>query len=285
MIKIAADIEIYYKISISNSYTIDIANFIETIPEHPNVLSTCKIERSDKATYLLYSVSKNGSTLRQLIETKSINPKSNHPSIRNTIRNAFTHRLTPIDMIVHLIEACEFMLQNNMLLVQSNINPDCIWVEHDETGKQRIYMINQLDTITTNNYADADKCKNYWPPELLSRYNYVTYYCDKNNLSRNAGNQKIILNRNDTRPSTLSSVYSLGLVLHFIVYQKDPFPEQRIHEYDSPHFMQKNKFNKYMLVAINPEMTDRLTLLEWKEFIHKDFHNHKTCNWFVKKMT
>jgi hypothetical protein len=150
------------------------------------------------------------------------------------------------------------MLLNNILSPQANINPDNIWIEQDEHGKLLAYIINQFESGT--DYLD-ERSKNYWAPEILVKYNDLLYY------GTDISKQRSNLKRHNTNPSTMNIVYSLGLILYFIVFGEDPFPEMRIQEFESPVFRRDSKYTKYIKLATHPDVTERINLIEWKELI------------------
>lgn len=295
-----------YMLTLSNIQYSDVAqleDFISKLPQHPHVLTPLRVEAiSKQRVCIYYKVSKRGMTLRNWV--KQHNNNNNKNNIRMTFTNVhtlFAHKITPYDIILPLIDGYEFMLNNNLLLNQSSINPDFIWVdyhEHEqhEHGKLVIFAINTLETLAVNYCGTIDSDKNYWSPELLGKYNHVNFYAaaanesDVNNLfDDNHGHvvirqQTMGLKRYNTRPSTLSCVYSLGLVFYFIVAKHDPFPEQRIHVFDRPEidvikYSINPVFAKRIWTATEPQVNDRPTMHDWKESIQRDLSasKHRLC--------
>ncbi len=283
----------YHKVKIpmpiSKSNYTDFGGFMDTLPNHPHILNPCQVIKEYDDIILLYNVHENGMTLRDLIQTNRVYNKS---SIRKTIRNTFTHLLhhrnqfDPIQTIIQLIETHEFMLSNNMLLGHSSINPDNVWVEFDEHGKQCVYVINTLDMLT-----DAYICldKKYLSPEYINKYNNHIYYRDVDqshviDLDYSGGTLQIkketkpTLNRYNTRPSTFTSVYSLGLILYFMAYKEDPFTDQRTYSQKEPYLNNRDEgslYYKCIKCAVHQDVSQRSTLTDWKEFINEQNKRQK----------
>ena len=268
-----------HEVIIPNSVMNNCSNFhvYEKINTHPNILLPYSIQRGINQTTLLYKVFKNGMTLREFI-----NKKPSRSTLRNTILTNSKHSIKPLEIILQLISAYEYMLSNNMVLPCFSMNPDYIWIQYDESGKQQVLVINVFENIL------MDKCdycvnsnKNYWSPETLGKYNHIMYYSDNSSNSEKINEFKInlkskikksssVVARDYSRNSTIGSVYSLGLILYFMILHKDPFEEHRLHEDDTPDFTDINENNdliKIIKFATITDVVERPTLLEFKDFI------------------
>ena len=250
-----------YKLLISEYYTDDI-NYINdalsAIPSHPNILIPYKASiDADSQLFLHYNnINDSGMTLNNfihLVNTSKMN-------IRKTIYNAL-HRIQPIAVILQLIEIYEFMLSSNMLIGKSNVNPDNIWVEREHNGKLKISVLYTAESIIDNKFRNNSGRK-YWSAETMNEYNNITYYND-------GSTTKPMLTRNDTRPSPISLVYSLGLILYFMVEGHDAFEEHRIDVYETPHLSRRvNPFIARLIYsATTPDYKLRPSLAEWKQQI------------------
>jgi len=269
--------ETEYKILLSNIRTSELDElneFINAIPPHPNVLSPSSFEFTTyrRQIWVSYKVSKNGMTLRNWIS--ALHSNTTRTSFMNIhIRSKKKH--APVDIILQLIDAYNFMLTNNILLTQTSINPDCIWVEYDSYGKLSVRAINTLETLASDYCGTVDVNKRYWSAELIRKFDQVTYYNNNEGFDDESppNNIKLILHstnqltRYNTRPSTLSTVYSLGLVLYFIATNEDLFHEQTVHAFD--HIFIKNTVNPWLVrhirTAIESDISKRPTMNEWKE--------------------
>jgi hypothetical protein len=116
----------------------------------------------------------------------------------------------------------------------------------------------------------------YLSPELLGKRNHLMYMTNKDSLETHPQVQKrSSLNRYDTRPSTLSSVYSIGLVLYFVVNNADPYEGSRIHVDERPHLSgTPTLYSKLIWIATN-DMKERPTLKEFREIV-VNMRNPKT---------
>ena len=272
------------QLHISNDEFDEITKNINELKDHPNILNPRMICRDEANIPVLhYSVFANGSTLRNWINTL------NQPT-RKSIRTSFRlkPRMNHLDIMLQLIDACEFMLSTHMLTGQTCINPDFIWVEYDETNKFHVKLINTVDTTTTNicDYIHHDK--NYWAPEILSKYSNIMFYSDMKNddvhpiLQTHITKHKSqkVFKRYDTRPSTISIVYSLGLILYFIATNKDPYDGHRTTPTDRPYMLEMNlTLSKLIWNATEPDVKVRPTLQDWKQqitTISKSYTN-KSC--------
>lgn len=210
-------------------------------------------------TYLVYSVNKNGKTLRQFI--KDLNTQKPKRSFRQSFRKQLV--LHPVDILVQLIDACDYLLANNKILSQSHINPDLIWVEYDHDKNISVKFIDTLDFSVIMDICGQGTM--YLSPELLGKQNHITFYAEESNHI----NKQISLKRYDTRPSTISSVYSLGLVMYFMVTHEDPYIGSRIHVSERPHLGHNMNpdYSKLIYVATEPDPKHRPTLKEFRELI------------------
>ena len=76
------------------------------------------------------------------------------------------------------------------------------------------------------------------------------------------------LKRYDTRPSTLSTVYSLGLIMYFIITATDPYVGSRIHVDERPNLTKMSPlYNKIIWIATHPDPKDRPTLKEFRVMV------------------
>ena len=124
-------------------------------PFHPNVLQPERVMQVNGFTYdLVYVVPASGMTLREFMGRR-----------KNSRRSFFTSnimKLNPFDILQQLIDACDFMLANNMMPSQSCINPDLVWID---VGSNKLYA-RIIYTMCVNTRDD----KIYWAPELLRKY-------------------------------------------------------------------------------------------------------------------
>lgn len=282
-----------YEIIIPNSTMNDCSDFYvyEKINIHPNILLPYSIKRGINQTTLLYKVNKNGMTLREFINVINKTHNTLRSTLRNTLRSTLRNTnimqykrvIKPLEIILQLISAYEHMLSNNMVLPSFSINPDYVWIQYDESGKQHVLVINAFENILIDkcDYC-ANSDKNYWSPETLGKYRHTVYY-DENNQSNSekinefkinskskTKKSSSIVSREYSRNSTIGSVYSLGLILYFMTFHKDPFDEHRLHEDDTPDFAGCNENNdliKIIKFATITDVVERPTLLEFKEFI------------------
>jgi hypothetical protein len=244
----------------------DICNVRATIPtgilSHPHILYPVDISFDEVAneTYLHYMVSEDGMTLRDFINFIYSPRKKLRATIFNTL-----HRIRPIDIMSQLIDTYEFMLANDRMVGQSNVNPDSIWIDRTgSSGEVTIYVMDTLETIIDHKYRIVDHNKQYWSSEYMREYTSILFY--NTELTR-----KPSLTRFDTKPTPISIVYSLGLVLYFIVYHHDPYPDGRIHVEDRPFFHThlSDRYIKYIHSATEPDRRKRPTLREWKDSLLK----------------
>jgi len=255
---------IEYKIKIKNKCDgTQLNEYINRLPQHPYVLNPVSVIRDNKNMCLAYKVTSKGTTLRNYILDKSSASHTGRLTAR--ISGLFRHkkRLSPIQIMMHLIDGYEFLLKNHMLTGQSNINPDSIWIEPDDNGNMIAFVINTVEFITMNEY---DLNTAYWSPEMLSKYNHVAFYDDTPASFQSLSSK---MKRTDTRPSTISVVYSLGLVLYFIIVQRDPFEGTRVNVYDKPplHFIHDERMKLNILKALDSDMRERPTLQQYREYL------------------
>jgi hypothetical protein len=229
----------------------DINDAIPEIPTHPNILipNTATIE--NKCLYLHYTVCTSGMTLRDFIEQVN----SSKVNVRTTVYNAL-HRVKLIAMILELIQIYEFMISKNMLIGQSNINPENIWVEREKNGHLKIYVLYTLETHIECQFR-TNTCKKYLPSEIIKEHMSLL----DNEL------MKPKLTRIDTRVTSINVVYSLGLVLYFIASGHDAFDRYRLDPFEKPFIRHgiNALVSKLIMSATEPDYKHRPSLSEWKE--------------------
>lgn len=239
-----------YKKKISEVSNIDIEISYNT-PLHPHIISPIETSSDTEFTYLHYAVSNNGMTLREFTQQAGI-------------RKTILHRIHPIDIMLQLIDAYAFMIKNNMLEGQSNINPDCIWIER-EGGGIKAYVMDVLETQIPDKYRIIDDTVfQYWSTDYIHEYQNIHYYnIDRTKIPK--------LTRSDTRLSSNHIVNSLGLLLYFIVDRRDPYPDGRVNPNERPFFRTNFnlKYKKYIILATDPNTINRPSLNEWKFIIQK----------------
>ena len=242
-----------HKISELSNLVVELPSFIQN---HTNVISPIEVSCDSNATYLHYSVSVKGMTLREFVKPKQ--------PIRNTLFNSL-HRNHPIDIILQLIDAYDFMTNHNMLVGQPNINPDCIWIERNASGEVKASVMNTLETEIHDKYRIVDDNQQYWSSDYISEYHNVNYY-------NQDFNHKPIFTRCDTKLSSNHIVYSLGLILYFIVEHHNPYPEGRVNPTERPYFTAhcSTKYKTYITLATEPNPKKRTKLMEWKCLLQQD---------------
>jgi hypothetical protein len=258
--KIYANYE--YKIMISDYYNRDITEIdaqIDKQQTHRNVLSPCSVSQKGKCLYLHYLVSERGSSLRTFIN------EVNHP--KRGIRASFVrpNNISPIDVILQVIDALLFMSKNRMLDGNTNINPDFIWVDYDVDGKIVVSVIDTMETIIEEKYRVVNENKQYWSAECLKEH---ILSCGEETKSVM---RKTSLSRMDTVPSSFSLVYSLGLVLYFISQNHDPYEDGvRIYPDERPNLighLNNRKVAGLVWVATEPDTRNRPTLADFRKLV------------------
>jgi hypothetical protein len=253
-----------YKVKITNKCDeAQLTEYISNMSEHPCVLNPNRVFRENREMWLTYKVSTRGTTLRNYILNK---PAHRHTGrLTSRISGMFHHkkRLNPIQIMMQLIDGYEFLLNNHMLTGQSNINPDSIWIEQDDSGNMIAFIINTVESMTMGEYDSTNTA--YWSPEMLSKYNHAAYYDTTPSIQSLTSRLK----RYDTRPSTISTVYSLGLILYFIVARHEPFIGTRVNVYEKPfmHFIHDERIKKHILIAIDSDVRERPTLQQFRDII------------------
>lgn len=105
---------------------------------------------------------------------------------------------------------------------------------------------------------------------MLSKYNHAAFYDDTVEGKYESINSLASkLKRYDTRPSTISAVYSLGLVLYFICARREPFEGTRVNVYEKPpmQFIHNDRIKHHILTAIDSNVTERPTLQQYREYL------------------
>jgi hypothetical protein len=242
-----------------------------------HILSPYKVTKISKySVKLTYRVTRHGSTLREYInrQSKNLNRENDQTRfdklgqvIRSTFMGGPLHTLKPSEMILIIIDAYSYMMKNNLLISQNTINPDSIWVDRDANGKMCVYVIDMLDPLFKTLHSGN---QNYWSPEMLGRYNYVMYYQEEPAKIYNSTSVRT-LKRSETRCSTLGLVYSLGLILYYIVAKHELFTEDEprfsIYELVGITAITDPNYKTIISLAIELELTKRPRLEEWRDLI------------------
>lgn len=248
-----------YRVLVDNTCDEEqLSGYISKLTHHPNILNPYACLKEDNKLWLLYKVSAKGKTLRSYILDK---PPPQRLSLQ--ISGMFHHKLNPVQTLLQLIDGYEFLLNKHLLTNQSNINPDYIWIEPNENAA---FVINTIESLTNEKTLSTT----FWSPEMLCKYNHAAFYDDTVE-----GEYKTInslaskLKRYDTRPSTISTVYSLGLVLYFIVARREPFEGTRVNVYEKPpmQFVRDERIKHHILTAIDSDVRDRPTLQQYREYL------------------
>jgi hypothetical protein len=231
---------------------------------NPHILSPYRTFKEGPYKYLVYHVTTRGKTLREFIA--EVNKKPERRSFRASFKKQDHVRMNPVDILLKLIDACEDLLNTNRLLSQSHINPDLIWIDYDANNNITLRLLDIMDYDVAK--EDVNETM-YLSPELLGKRNHLMYVKSSNLLETHPQVQKrSSLNRYDTRPSTLSSVYSIGLVFYFIVHNSDPYEGSRIHVEERPRLTGTSPlYSKIIWIATNHNPKERPTLKEFREII------------------
>lgn len=231
---------------------------------NPHILSPYRTFKEGHYKYLVYHVTTRGKTLREFIA--EVNKPQERKSFRTSFRRQQNVRMNPLDLLLKLIDACEDLLNKNRLLSQSHINPDLIWIDYDVHNNISVRLLDIMDYDVANEDINESI---YLSPELLGKRNHLMYIKSSNSLETHPQVQKrSSLNRYDTRPSTLSSVYSIGLVMYFIVNNTDPYEGSRIHANERPRLIDTpTVYSKLIWIATNDNPKERPTLKEFREIV------------------
>lgn len=231
---------------------------------NPYLLSPYRTYKEGLYKYLVYHVTIRGKTLREYITENNKPPE--RKSFRSSFRRQTQVRMNPLDLLLKLIDSCEDSLHKNRLLSQSHINPDLIWIDCDANNKTSVQLLDIMDYDLAK--EDINETM-YLSPELLGKRNHLMYMANTDSLELYPQVQKrSSLNRYDTRPSTLSSVYSLGLVLYFIVNKRDPYEGSRVYVDERPRLTDTPPvYSKLIWIATNANPQERPTLKELREIV------------------
>jgi len=242
----------------------DTITLSEPDENNPHILSPYRTFKEGPYKYLVYHVTTRGKTLREFIA--DVNKPTERRSFRTSLRRQGHARMNPLDLLVKLIDAYEDLLQKNRLLSQSHINPDLIWIDYDANNNTSVKLLDIMDYDVAK--EDINETM-YLSPELLGKRNHLMYIGSPDSKDQRTTIQKrSSLNRYDTRPSTLSSVYSLGLVLYFIVNNADPYEGSRIHANERPRLTDTAPvYSKLIWIATNDNPKERPTLKEFREIV------------------
>jgi hypothetical protein len=263
--------------NLDTSIQFDVEREQEAAHAENHILSPYKVTKVSKySVKLTYRVTRHGSTLREYINEQAKHMNKDHDQtrldklgqvIRTTFMGGPLHVLKPPEMILTIIDAYSYMMKNNLLISQNTINPDSIWVDRDSNGKMCVYVIDMLDPLFKTLHSGN---QNYWSPEMLGRYNYVMYYQEEPANIYNSTSIRT-LKRSETRCSTLGIVYSLGLILYYIVAKHELFTEDEprfsIYELVGITNITDPKYKTIISLAIEPELTKRPRLEEWRDLI------------------
>ena len=238
-----------YKHMISDLHYINIDEIndsIASVPSHSSILCPTIAIVEDQCLYLKYQVCESGSTLRDFITKEKT---------RNARRTITFNTIRPVALILQLIEIYEFMILNDMLTGQPNVNPDNLWVDQDETGNLQIFVLYTMEHNIGNVYR-ANQGREYWPAEIAKEYNSLFYNDDFNPT----------LIWCNTRSTPINVTYSLGLVLYFIVTGYDAFDKYRLHPSEMPVIGPSisEYIKKLILSATDTNYKTRPSLSEWK---------------------
>ena len=221
----------------------------------PHIMVPCRVHKEGTAKYLVYQVTMRGKTLRRFIIDAS--KKNERVSFRHSLGLREPIRINAFELLMKLTDTCESLLFNNRLLSQSHINPDLIWVDYDAN---HILNVRLLDIMDCDLSDDAINESAYLSPELLGKRNHALHNAP---IPR-----KVSLTRYDTRPSTLSSVYSIGLVLYFIVTGMDPYEGSRLNVHERPCLSGiPSIYAKLIWIATDADQTERPTIKDFREIV------------------
>jgi hypothetical protein len=246
-----------YRILVDNNCDeLQLSEYISKLKPHPNILNPYACVKEEGKIWLLYKVSAKGTTLRKYILEKPQVTRLSHRIFH------YHHKLNPVQTLLQLIDGYEFLLNNHLLTNQSNINPDYIWVEPDD----KAFVINTIESMTN----EKNLSTTFWSPEMLSKYNHAAFYDETpEGQYKSINTLASKLKRYDTRPSTISAVYSLGLVLYFICAKREPFEGTRVNVYEKPpmQFVRDEQMKHHILTAIDSNVTERPTLQQYREYL------------------
>jgi hypothetical protein len=251
------------KITPVNDYKLLVSSgelMILTEQETPGLLLPYKVNRPNSyESELVYSIQGcPGATLRQFIHRIN-DAKIQRSSFRRNVH------IKPLDLMLRLIDLYDDLLTKNKLLSQSFINPDLIWITNDHQVK----AISTLELSIVSEHSETL----YWSPELVGKYNSMHFYNmsnldDEHNVKAIQIKKQNTLARYDTRPSTMSCVYSLALVLYFIVTNQDPYVGSRPNAYARPELTMVNPlFSRLIWLATDPDIRQRPTLKDWRKLV------------------
>jgi hypothetical protein len=247
------------KIYTEAEYTIQVygGDIQLTGESNPHILTPHRVYKEGLYKYLVYKVTGRGKTLRNFIA--DLNKPHERISFRDSFRRTKVAHITTIDLLLLIIDTYDELLSKNRLLSQTHINPDMIWVDYDIHNKINVRLLDILDyELVDDNINESI----YLSPELLGKRNHLLYN------SSGTGPIKMSLNRYDTRPSTLSSVYSIGLVLYFMITNNDPYVGSRVDVYERPCLDNiPPLYSKIIWVATNANQKERPTIKDFREMV------------------
>lgn len=277
-----------YIIEIANpsSDPIDVNLAIPFLPMHPFILHPTKCIRLNKSIIqLVYDVSRQGMTLRSFVEAQRRAKKEHSLYSRMSSRLLHTAHLDPIPTMMRLIDGYEQLIEYHVIVGHSTVNPDCIWIEPDQTGRMCSYVINTMESymqvstptagfVDNNISVSSLSDRTFWPPEILGKYNHRVFFSDgedERTIARLTSTIRVRpFNRSNTRSSAITIVYSLGLVMFYMITKSPPFDGTRLDVDERPAMcmIENSRHRKIIEIAINADPKHRPTLAEFRDIIN-----------------